>query len=324
MTMLDISVVIPVRDEEEILHELVDRLLRVLDAMGKSYEIIFVTDVNRDNTFGVLRQLNEEHASVKAVKLTNALGQHVAIIAGLELCSGNTVIIMDGDLQDYPEDIPRLNAKLEEGYDVVFGVKDRKNDSFVRNVYSRIFIGLMQKLSDVNLQHTTTIFRIVSRRTVDAILRFSEIQPSLTFIMGLIGFSSATVKVTSGMRKEGKTKYNFFRLMDFAISSLISFSTKPIRIIAVMGFCVAALSFTYMCIVLVQSAFFRIEVLGWSTTVFLITFLGGVQLLGMGVIGEYIANIFIQAKRRPLYFVDQEIGEFNKTTARKNQVEIIH
>jgi len=247
-----------------------------------------------------------------------ALGQHVAIIAGLKLCSGNSVIIMDGDLQDYPEDIPRLCAKLGEGYDVVFGVKDRKNDSFVRNVYSRAFVWLMERLSDVKLQHTTAMFRIISRRTVDAILQFSEIQPSLTFIMGLIGFSSATVQVTSGVRKEGETKYTFFRLLNFAISSLISFSTKPMRIIAVMGFSVAAMSFTYMCIVLVQRALFRIDVLGWSTTVFLITFLGGVQLLGMGVIGEYIANIFIQAKRRPLYFIDQEIGEFMKTAARKD------
>ncbi|MBI5100333.1 MAG: glycosyltransferase family 2 protein [Nitrospirae bacterium] len=311
MTMLDISVVIPVRDEEQTLRELVGRLSRVLGGMGKSYEIIFVTDANRDNTFGVLRQLNAEHAPVKAVKLTNALGQHVAIIAGLELCRGRTAVIMDGDLQDYPEDIPRLHAKLEEGYDVVYGVKDRKNDSFVRNVYSKLFVGLMEKLSDVRLRHTTSMFRIISRRTVDEILRFSETQPSLTFIMGLIGFPSSTVKVTSGERKEGKTKYNFFRLMNFAIGSLISFSTKPIRIIAVMGFCVSALSFMYMCVVLVQRAFFKIEVLGWSTTIFLITFLGGVQLLGMGVIGEYIANIFVQTKRRPLYFIDQKIGEFD-------------
>ncbi len=314
MKIPDISVVIPVRDEEHVLRELVNRLLRVLDQMGKSCEIIFVTDINRDNTLGILNQLNKEYASVKAVKLTNALGQHVAIIAGLELCSGSAVVIMDGDLQDYPEDIPQLYSKLEEGYDVVYGVKDKKNDSFLRNIFSRLFVGLMEKLSDVSLQHTTSMFRIISRRTVDAILLFSETQPSLTFIMGLIGYSSETVKVTSGVRKEGKTKYNFFRLMNFAISSLISFSTKPVRMIAVMGFCVAMLSFIYMCVVLVQRMFFsNIEVLGWSTTIFLITFLGGVQLLGMGVIGEYIANIFVQTKRRPLYFVDQKIGEFNKT-----------
>lgn len=308
--MFDISVIIPVRDEEKNIRELVKRLTSVFDAMRIRFEIIFVTDLNRDNTFEVLCQLNKERNEVKAVKLTNSIGQHVAILAGLELCRGRTVVMMDGDLQDLPEDIPNLYAKLGEGYDIVYGVKDRKNDSFLRNVTSKLFVGLMEILSDIKLEHNTSMFRIISRRTADAILRFRETQPSLTFIMALIGFPSSTVKVTSGERMKGSTKYNLFRLMSFAISSLIAFSTKPIRMISVIGFCVSALSFLYMCVVVVQKMLLKIDVLGWSTMVFLITFLGGVQLFGMGVIGEYIANISIQSKGRPLYFIDQKVGDF--------------
>lgn len=304
----DLSVVIPVRDEERSLQELVSRLSIALDALGLNYEIIFVTDVNRDNTFGLLKELNREDARVKAIRLTNPFGQHVAVRAGLEACAGRAVVIMDGDLQDHPEDIPILWRKLSEGYDVVYGVKERKDDALIRNLASKAFVAVMNRLSDVKVEHNTSMFRIISRRMLEEILRFTEAQPSLTFIMSLIGLPSATVQVTSGQRKEGTTKYGIFRLVNLAINSLISFSTKPIRVISMFGFCVAALSFTYMCVVVAQRLFFKIDVLGWSTTVFLISFIGGVQLLCIGVIGEYIANIFIQNKRRPLYIVQEKVG----------------
>jgi polyisoprenyl-phosphate glycosyltransferase len=308
--MLDLSVVLPVRDEEQNIPEVVERLTRTLGEMKISYEILFVTDLNKDNTCEVIKSAHRMDERVKLLRLSNSYGQHIAVIAGLNFCNGRAVVIMDGDLQDYPEDIPRLYGKLSEGYDVVYAVKKKKNDSFLRNVASRLFIGALNRLSDVKLEHNTSMFRIISRRMVDEVLRFKEKQPSLTFVMSLIGFPTSSVEVTSGERKRGKTKYNLFRLMNLGISSLISFSTKPLRLISMIGFFVAGLSFIYLCVVLIQALFFRIGVLGWPTIISLITFLGGIQLFVIGIIGEYIGRIFIESKSRPLYIVDEKIGDF--------------
>jgi dolichol-phosphate mannosyltransferase len=283
-----------------------------LDALNISYEILFITDINKDDTFGVLKKLNVKDRRIKTIKLTNSYGQHVAIVAGLNACSGQVVVLMDGDLQDCPEDIPNLYAKLLEGYDIVYGIKERKNDSFLRNFLSGMFVWILNKFSDVKLEFNTSMFRIISRRTVEEVLRFKESQPSLTFIMSLIGFPCSAVKVTSAERKEGKTKYSLISLLNFAISSLISFSTKPIRMISFAGFYVAALSFIYLFVVIIQTLFFGMRVLGWPTIISLITLLGGVQLFGMGIIGEYIANIFMQTKNRPLYIIDERVGIFDE------------
>jgi polyisoprenyl-phosphate glycosyltransferase len=307
--MLDLSVVLPVRDEEENIQEVVERLTRTLGEMKVSYEILFVTDLNKDNTFEVIKNANRADNRVKLIKLSNCYGQHIAVIAGLNCCKGRAVVIMDGDLQDYPEDIPVLYKKLSEGYDVVYAVKEKKNDSLLRNMASRMFIGVLNRLSDVRCEHNTSMFRIISRRMDDEVLKFKERQPSLTFVMGLIGFPTSSVEVTSGERKRGKTKYNPFRLMNLGISSLISFSTKPLRLISMLGFAVAGLSFIYLFTVLIQALFSRISVLGWPTIISLVTFLGGIQLFVIGIIGEYIGRIFIESKNRPLYIIDEKIGD---------------
>lgn len=308
--MVDISVVIPVRDEEGNIPNLVGRLTNVLTNMKVVYEIIFVTDINKDRTFEVLKEINCADNKVKVVKLSNSFGQHVAVVAGLNVCSGNAVVIMDGDLQDFPEDISQLYSKLLEGYDIVYGIKEKKNDSLLRNIFSKLFVSVMAKLSDIKMDYNTSMFRIISRRTVNEILRFEERSPSLTFIMSLIGFPTASVKVSSGERQSGNTKYNFFSLINLSISFILSFSTKPIRIISSIGFWISGLSILYMIITLVQRLFFDIVVLGWSTIISLITFIGGIQLLCMGIIGEYTARIFIESKKRPLFIIDKKVGDF--------------
>lgn len=308
--MYDLSIVIPVRDEEQNINTLVDRLVTELENLKKSFEIIFVTDINKDNTYDILKGLNAIDNRIKTIKLSNSYGQHVAVVAGLNACNGNAVVIMDGDLQDYPEDIPKLYLKMQEGYDIVYGTKDKKDDSFIRNLFSKLFISILSKLSDAKIDLNTSMFRIISRRTVREVLRFEEREPSLTFIMGLIGFPTSTVKVESGERKAGETKYGFFRLVNFAISSLISFSRKPIRLISIVGLISSGLSFIYLIIVLLQKLFFSIGMAGWPTIIALITFLGGMQLLGLGIIGEYIGRVFIETKKRPLYIVDENVGDF--------------
>jgi len=309
---MDISVVIPVRDEEGNIPALHQRLKSSLKNLKVSYEVIFVTDINRDNTFAALQELNKKDKDFKVIKLSNSYGQHVAVIAGLEKCSGKSIVIMDGDLQDYPEDIEKLYNKQREGFDIVYGVKEKKNDSFMRNVFSKTFVYIINLLSDVKTDYNTSMFRIISKRTRDEILRFEERQPSLVFIMSLIGFPSASVMVTSGERETGESKYSFMSLVNLAMSMLLSFSTKPIRLISYLGFIFSLLSFLYFIFTLVSRYLLNITVPGWATIIALITLLGGLQLFSIGVIGEYIARVFIESKRRPLYIIDKEVGKFKE------------
>jgi dolichol-phosphate mannosyltransferase len=306
--VIDLSVVIPVRDEADNLDELTRRLHATLVALSPSYEIIFVTDLNQDDTLGVLRRLNTEDGRVKVIKLSNAFGHHVAVAAGLAHSKGAAVAIMDGDLQDYPEDIPLLWAKLREGYDIVYGIKQRKNDSVLRNFLSRTFVRVLRRLSDFDMDLNTCMFRIVSRRVANVVLQFKEREPSLTFIMGLIGFPTARVLVRSGTRQRGLTKYSYWRQINLAISSLISFSTKPLRIASLAGLGISALTVVYFLFALGKWALYGVPVAGWTSLVALMGLVGGAILFAQGVTGEYIARTFLETKGRPLYVIEESLG----------------
>lgn len=306
--MTALSVVVPVRDEAGNVAELVRRLEATLTGLRLGYEIIFVTDRNRDNTFEVLRDLSRRDERVRVLKLSNAFGHHVAVVAGLAHAQGAAVVVMDGDLQDHPEDIPRLYAKLREGFDQVYGIKERKNESALRNLLSKGFLRVFRWLSDFDLDFNTGMFRIVSRRVVDEVLRFKERDPSLTFIMGFLGFPTARVPVTSGERHGGQTKYPLRRQLSFALSSLMSFSTRPLRLIAIAGLVISGLSLVYLVIVLLQQVVLHVPVPGWTTLVVLLTFLGGAILFAQGITAEYIARIFLETKNRPLYAIEERVG----------------
>jgi len=311
-TVPEISIVIPVRDEEKNISEIIKRISASLDGIHKTFEVLFVTDINRDNTIGILDEFSKQHPNVKALKLSNSFGQHVAVMAGLDHCQGNYIVIMDGDLQDYPEDIPLLYNKIIEGFDVVYAIKETKDDNWFRNFSSQTFNSIMNSLSDFKMQSNSSMFRIISRKVLLEITKFREFEPSLTYIFSYINLPTTTVKVRSGVRQQGKTKYSFFRLVSFAISSLLSFSRKPLRFIASLGLIMSAFSFIYFAIVLYQYFSREIEILGWATIIAIITFMGGIQLLSIGVIGEYIGRMYIQTKNRPLYIIEKKYGDFDQ------------
>lgn len=307
----DISVVIPVRNEADNIPELVHRLDQVLRMdMQREYEVIFVTDLNTDNTVETIRRSADANRRVKGLKLSNAFGHHVAVVAGLRASVGEAVVIMDGDLQDYPEDIPRLYAAMQQGYDIVYGEKERKNDSSLRNLLSSAFLRVLAFLSDQPLEYNTCMFRIISRRVVAQLLRFKEHEPSLTMIMSLIGFPTQKILVTSGTRQRGETKFSYVRQMNLALSFLVSFSTKPLRVISLLGLIISCLSLLLGVEVLFERLVLHRGVPGWATVVVAISFFSGVQLLSLGVIAEYIARIFKETKARPLFIVEETIGEF--------------
>jgi glycosyltransferase involved in cell wall biosynthesis len=311
--MSGLSVVVPVRDEAENIPKLVARLTPVLEGISTEHEIIFATDLNRDNTLEVLRSLHRSDPRVKTLKLSNAFGHHIAVLAGLVVSRGESVVVMDGDLQDHPEDIPLLYAKLLEGHDVVYGVKERKNESALRNLFSRTIVRLMNGLSDYDVDFNTSMFRIMSRRAVDQLCRFRERDPSITGLVSIIGLPTTKVPVTSGTRHAGRTNYSYWRQFNFAINFVLSFSTKPLRLISMLGIGISVLALLYFFVVVIQRLAFGIPVPGWPTVVGLLSLLGGVQLLALGVTGEYVARIFLEVKRRPLYVVEEEIGELGKT-----------
>jgi polyisoprenyl-phosphate glycosyltransferase len=308
--MVEISVVIPVRDEEKNLNELIERLSSTFATIQKSFEIIFVTDINKDHTVDALENFSKQRSNIKTLKLSNSFGQHVAVMAGLDHCQGTFTVIMDGDLQDYPEDISLLYNKICEGYDIVYAIKEKKNDDFLRNLFSRTFNSFMNNLSDMKIQSNSSMFRIISQKAREEVIKFREFEPSLTYIFSYINLPTSTVKVRSGVRQQGTTKYNFLKLVEFAISSLLSFSRKPLRMISDIGMFVSLLSFLYFLVVLYQYFFFKIAILGWATIIVITTFIGGVQLLSIGIIGEYIGRIYIQTKNRPPYIVEKKFGDF--------------
>lgn len=306
--MLDYSVVAPIRDEETVVGELAARLVRVLEQRGGTFEIIFVTDVNRDRTFTVLRELHAREPRVKVLKLARSGGQHVAVLAGLHRAAGRTVVVMDGDLEDLPEDIPLLLDRLGPECDIAYGLREQKNDTVARNFYSALFNRMMTWLSDSRVEHNTCMFRAMTRRVVDELLRYGEQEPALTGLMSLIGLPSAAVPVTSAARGGGRSKYTLRRMVDMAISVLLSFSTKPIRFISLLGLAVSAFSFLFLAGVIVYGLRPHYQGAGFLTVAALVTFFGGMQLLAIGLIGEYIGRIFVEAKRRPLYTVEAQLG----------------
>ena len=307
--IMDISVVIPVRNEEFTIPELISRVEATLVAMSMKYEIIFVTDINTDKTLSVLRNFHKKNKQIKVIKLSNSFGQHVAILAGLEYVIGKSVVLMDGDLEMYPEDIPKLYVKLQEGYDIVYGYNRNKNRSVINDLSSRFFNFIMKISSDYTFDHNSNMFRIMSEKAVKEVLRFKENQPSLTYIIGLINLPTCGIELEFGKRKFGNSNYRFKSQFNLALNSILSFSTKPLRAISLLGLTISVLSFIYLLIVLVEKFFTSYGGLGWGTVIVLITFFGGIQLLAIGIIGEYIGRIFLQSKNRPLYIIEEKIGE---------------
>ncbi len=304
---IDISVVVPVRNEEKNIPELTHRLRDVLSVMGLAFEVVFVTDENTDRTVDTIKAEHRQDARIKMVKLAQGRGQHMAAVAGLAASQGESVVFMDGDLQDEPEDIPLLYRKMQEGYAVVSALKERKNETALRNFFSRSYVRVMNYLSDSRLLINTSLFRIINRRMADELGRFEEHDQDPTLLMTLIGLPEASVLVSSGERHSGETNYTFWRQINVAISCVVSFSTKPLRLISSFGFFCAGLSFLHFLYVVVL--WFRgVDVPGWTTLAVLVSFLGSAQLMSLGVIGEYLAHVFMESKRRPLYVVEERCG----------------
>jgi len=301
----EISVVIPVYKAEGCLHELYRRLKAALETISEAFEIILVEDCGGDNSWPIILELAKADPRVKGIQFSRNFGQHYGITAGLDRCSGNWVVVMDCDLQDQPEEIPRLYAKCQEGYDVVLARRGVREDRLFKRLTSRVFYGLLNYFAEINYDSEVGNFRIISRNVANNLRGMRE---RLRFFGGLVdwmGFPTASIDVQHAERYTGKSSYTFIKLWRLAIEAILAHSDKPLRMSIRFGFVMATVSFVYGSYILLRASFYGTPVLGWPSLMVSLYFLGGIIILILGIIGLYLGKTFDEVKQRPLYVIRQ-------------------
>lgn len=303
------SVVIPVFNEETVLPELYRRLTQVMDELKESYEIILVNDGSSDSSLKIMREMHTRDPKIKVVDLSRNFGHQIAITAGTDYASGQAVIIMDADLQDSPEVLRQFIEKWKQGYHIIYGVREkREKETVFKTLTAKLFYRLFNKMTELEIPVDTGDFRLMDRKVVDA---FMEIREKNRFVRGLTiwtGFNQTGITYHREQRHSGYTKYPLRKMIKFALDGIFSFSKKPLKIATYFGFTMAALSFTYLAYVLYIKYFTDKAIAGWSSLIFAILLIGSVQLICIGIIGEYIGRISDEVKNRPLYLTKETIG----------------
>jgi glycosyltransferase involved in cell wall biosynthesis len=304
-----LSVAIPVLNEERGLTRLLDRLVAVLDGLGRPWEVIFVDDGSKDGTAGMLMALNARDPRFKAVVLSRNFGKEIAVAAGLRYATGTAAIVMDGDLQHPPETIPALVHQWEQGYDVVYGERsNRATDTTFHRLTAKLFYGIFSTMSRTELPEGAGDFRLLDRRVVDVLNRMDERARFNKGLFAWVGFRSVGVPYEVAARGEGRSRWHWRQLMRFAIDGLVSFTTIPLRVWSYLGLFVSACAFLFALFILVEALFFGIDAPGFPTLIISIMLFSGIQLISLGVIGEYLGRVYEEVKGRPLFVVSREIG----------------
>lgn len=301
--MAHISVVSPVYKAEGCLEELYRRLAAALGAITQDFEIILVEDCGGDRSWEIIQDLARRDTRVKGIQFSRNFGQHYGITAGLDFCDGDWVVVMDCDLQDRPEEISRLYAKAQEGYEVVVARRGKRSDPPLKRLLSWAFYRLFSYLTDSDYDPQTGNFRIVSRKVVDS---FRQMREQLRFFGGLVGwmgFPTATLDVQHADRFEGRSTYTFAKLWNLAADTIIAYSDKPLRLTVRLGFLVALLAFCYGMYILFHGLVYGSPITGWSSLIVSIYFTGGIIIATLGILGIYLGKAFDESKKRPLYIV---------------------
>jgi dolichol-phosphate mannosyltransferase len=304
-----VSVVIPVLDEERNIRELHGRLTKVLGVPGGEFEIIFVNDGSTDGTPAVLQELHERDARVKAVHLARNFGHQAAISAGLRAASGDAVIVMDGDLQDAPELLPELLERWRAGYEVVYAVRTRRAESGLKHFSYKIFYRILQRISNVALPLDSGDFSLMDRRVVDII---NEMPERTRFVRGMrswVGFKQIGVAQERDERLAGAPKYTSWRLVRLAVDGFVGFSYRPLQLASLFGATVSVVSLLLAVTLVILKVVHGIPLVGWTSLIVAVLFLGGVQLICVGILGEYVGRIYDEVRQRPPYVVAGVLGK---------------
>ena len=307
---MEISVVVPVYKEEQNIEPFLERCIPVLKSISAEFEIIFALDPSPDFTENKIIEVTEKHNYIKMVKMSRRFGQPAATIAGLRYSKGDRVVVIDVDLQDPPELIKELNLRMTEGFDVVYATrKSRDGESFIKKIVAALGYKVINKLSDVQIPRNTGDFRIMSRRVVDEICSLNEKHGFLRGLVAFVGFNQTAILYDRDIRYTGKGNYNrYLGSLRIGLNGLIGFSAKPLNLMSIFGGATAGLSFLLGSWYALQKLLGISLTPGLSTTVILISFFAGIQLLSLGLVGEYISRIYDEVKNRPMYIVEKKVG----------------
>lgn len=307
--MAEISVVVPVYNEEGNIRPLYDRLSETLKALGLSYEIIMVDDGSSDRSAEIISELNKKDGRVKLLSFSKNFGHMIALSAGLDHASGNAVITLDADLQHPPALIPKLVEKWKSGAEVVNTLRKETRGAGVFKVLSAdLFYRLLNKIARINLPPRAADYRLLDRKVVETLKQMKERARFLRGLISWVGFKQGSVEYEADPRFAGKTKYSVGRMFSFALDGITSFSSFPLRLSTYLGLTVAFLSFVYILYAVYIRLFTNRAIEGWTSVLVAVLFIGGVQLIFLGILGEYLGRVYEETKQRPLYIVRSKLG----------------
>jgi glycosyltransferase involved in cell wall biosynthesis len=302
-----LSIVAPCYNEEAVIDMFLEKIFEVLERVGRSFEIVFVNDGSRDGTLDLLKKRSKEYAGVRVINLSRNFGKEAALTAGIDAALGEVVIPIDVDLQDPPELILEFVKKYEEGYDVVVGKRaDRTTDTHAKRISAELFYKMHNKISDIEIPHNVGDYRLMSRRVVEELKKLPETQRFMKGIFAWLGFKTAVVEYKREERAAGDTSFNGWKLWNFALDGITSFSTAPLRIWLYVGIALSFIAFLFGAWIILKTLLFGVDTPGYASMLTVVLFLGGIQLMGIGILGEYIGRIYLESKNRPIYIVENE------------------
>ncbi len=304
-----LSLVVPMRNEEDSIEEFMTRVLPAVEQVGCDYEIVCVNDGSTDRTLELLVSARARDPRVKIVDLARNFGKDLAMTAGIDHAEGDAIIPLDADLQDPPELIPDLVAKWREGNDMVIAVRrDRRGDSFLKRLSANLFYRAIGRMSDVPIPANAGDYRIMDRQVIDALKAMPERNRFMKGIFAWVGFKQASIVFDRPARVAGSSKWSFWKLWNFALDGIFSFSTLPLRIWTYFGAIIAVFALGYAVLIAVRTLVLGVDVPGYASIMVILLFFSGLNMIGLGIIGEYLGRVFIEVKHRPLYLVRDTIG----------------
>ena len=309
--MRKITILIPAYNEEESLPFLYERVSKIMNEIKNyDFELLFVNDGSKDKTLEEIKKMREEDSRISYVDFSRNFGKEIAMIAGMDYATGDCVIIMDADLQDPPELIPEMVKLWEQGYDDVYARRrSRKGETWLKKFTSKMYYKVLQSLTKVEIQKDTGDFRLLDRRCVNALRKMRETGRCSKSMFSWIGYNKKEILYDRDPRIAGKTKWNYKKLMDLAIDGITSFTTSPLRISTYLSIPTFMALFIYFIYVIVKCIRLHIAIQAFQATILLILFFSGIQIILIGIMGEYLGRIFNESKNRPLYLVDEYNGE---------------
>ena len=323
--METLTVIVPVYNEEQVLPLCYERLARVADDLkGFNWEFLFIDDGSQDESLSCLRRIAENDDRVAFIRLSRNFGKEAALSAGIDFADGDAVIIIDADLQDPPEIIPQMVALWKEGYDTIYGQRtERHGESIIKRITASYFYRVMGLVGRVSIPKDTGDFRLLSRRSILALRKLPESNRFMKGLFAWIGYRQIALPYEREPRHAGETKYNYWRLWNFALDGITSFTTLPLKCASYLGIILAVGSFAYGIYIVLSTLLYGDPVPGFPTLMTVILFLGGVQFLFLGILGEYLGRMFDETKRRPLYFVDERHRRNRGEEASNSATELV-